>query len=131
MYLDTDIILALVKEEDWLKPHVHMLELTSAKTSVFAVIEARLVMEREYGRREALAVFSLLQKLPIKLLPFDENVLAKSQELMQQYPRLNIFDAVHVAFALLHDEVLLSTDTLFATISGLKRKDPRQLPEKN
>ncbi len=127
MYLDTDIILALVKKEDWLKEHVDISKLKSAKTSVVTVVEAQLVLEREYSRTEALALLSKIKKLNIILMPFEESVLQKCQELLQQYPRLNIFDSVHVAFALTYDKLLISTDTIFMTISGLKRKDPREM----
>lgn len=126
MYLDTDIILALTKREDWLKEHVQLSQLQPARTSVFTVIEAQLVMEREYSRQDALQILPMIQKMNIQLWPFDERILRKSQELRQEYPRLNIFDAVHVAFALIHDETLIGTDSVFSTIANLKRKDPRE-----
>ncbi|MBI4980220.1 PIN domain-containing protein [Candidatus Woesearchaeota archaeon] len=127
MYLDTDIILALVKKEDWLKEHVNFSKLRPATTSVFTVIEARIVLEREYSREEALSVLPTIRKLNIQLLPLDERVLGKSEELMQCFPRLNIFDSVHVAFALIYDDILVSTDTVFPTITNLKCKDPREI----
>ncbi len=127
MYLDTDIILALAKKEDWLKKHVSIDKIQPARTSVFAIIEAQLVLEREYSRQEALQVLSAVQKLMINLLPFDERVLSKSQELLREHPQLNIFDSVHAAFALVHQDLLVSTDTVYPTIPGLNVKDPRAM----
>ncbi len=125
MYLDTDIILALVKKEDWLKRYVDFDSLQPARTSVFTLIEARLVLEREYSRKEALAVLSTVLKKNISLLSLDECILKKSQELLEQYIQLNHFDSIHAAFALVHDETLVSTDHIFKAISGLKIQNPR------
>lgn len=127
MYLDTDIILALIKKEDWLKSHVNLSKLQPARTSVFTLIEARIILEREYSRKEALRVLPVVSKLGITLVPFEEAVLRKSLELSEKYPQLNTFDSVQVAFAMVHDEILISTDTLFPKIEGLKVKDPRDL----
>ena len=127
MYLDTDIILALTKKEDWLKKHVPLSKLKSAKTSVLTIIEAKIVLEREYGREEALAVLAYVRKLGIELLPLDTRVLEKSQYLQEKYPQLHIFDAVHAGFAFVYKELLVSTDTLFPQIEEIDCRDPREL----
>ncbi len=127
MYLDTDVILALVKQEDWLQEHIDLSKLQPAATSVITILEARLVLEREYGRKQALDVLSSVQKHQITLLPFTELILKKSQQLLQKYPRLNNFDSLHAAFALVHNKTLVSTDTLFPTIVEITVKDPREL----
>lgn len=126
MYLDTDIILALAKKEDWLKRYVDLASLQPALTSVITIIEARLVLEREYSRKEALAVLSTISKKNITILPVDEKIIQKSQELLEQYHQLNHFDSLHAAFALVHNETLVSTDHIFKEIAGLKTKNPRE-----
>ena len=126
-YLDTDIILALTKKEDWLKAHVSLAKMMPACTSVFTILEARLVLEREYGRTDALKVLEAIKEFNLTLLPLTEAVLQKSQELLREYPSLNHFDSVHVAFALLHNYTIIGTDTIFAKIAGLRSKDPRAL----
>ena len=127
MYLDTDIILGLTKKEDWLKKHINFTKIKDPKTSVFTIIEARLVLEREYSREEALDVLSAVRRKGIQLLSFDEKVLTKSQELLRKYERLNHFDAIHVAFAIENNETLLSTDHIFSSIEIVDHKDPRDL----
>ena len=124
-YLDTDIILALTKKEDWLKAHVSLDKCAPACTSAVTILEARIVMEREYGRTEALKVSDTVKALNLTILPLTEAVLQKSQELLQNYPSLNHFDSMHVAFALLHNLTIIGTDTIFAKITGLRSKDPR------
>ena len=126
MYLDTDIILALIKDEDWLKEHVDLKQMQPAKTSVFTVIEAELVLLREYSRNDAIAVLDKLKTLKIEILPVTEPIIKQSQKLLSQYSELNIFDSIHVACAVVNDELIVSTDTVFQNILGLKRKDPRE-----
>ena len=125
MYLDTDIILALIKEEDWLKKYVHFSQLQCPQTSVFTIVEARIVLLREYSRKEALSVLPQIKKLNVQLLPLEQQIIEKSQELLATYPQLNIFDAVHAASAMIHNEIIVSTDSVYQKIVGLKRKDPR------
>ena len=52
MYLDTDIILAIVKPSDWLKDVVErkIKVLSDPKTSVFTLVEAEIVLNREASR---------------------------------------------------------------------------------
>src|SRR3989344_7200070 len=95
MYLDTDIILALVKETDWLKPHINLDLIKDPKTSVFAIIEAELIMDREYGREFVQTVLKTIEANQIKIIPLDEKTTKKSAELLAIYSQLNIFDSVH------------------------------------
>jgi predicted nucleic acid-binding protein len=126
-YLDTDIILALIKDDDWLKNYVSISNLRPACTSVFTIVEARIVLEREYSKEKALEALDKIKELKISLIEFDEKILKKSQELLTDYTNLNNFDAIHVSFALVNDLVIIGTDKVFAKISGLKRKDPREI----
>jgi len=71
MYLDTDVVLALIKEEDWLKDYVKLSELRPAKTSAITIIEVRLVILREYSRKKALESLSEIKKLKVEIIPTD------------------------------------------------------------
>lgn len=128
MYLDTDIILALIKPEDWLKAYVErgLEEINEEKvTSLITVIESELVLMREYSRELALSAFEEIKKKGIKLLPISVEVIEESTKLLKKYSKLNIFDSVHLANAMLRREEILSTDSLFDEIEGIKRVDPR------
>lgn len=127
MYLDTDIILALIKEEDWLKEKVKKIQVQNAKTSALTIIEARLVLEREYSRIESTNALDKIKKQAIEITIVDKKVIEKSQELMQQYPNIGIFDSIHAATALILNEKMVSTDHIFHQIVELSVKDPRTI----
>ncbi len=129
MYLDTDIILGLIKDEDWLKQYVAPARFKLAKTSTITIIEARLVLGREYSRKEAIDALGKIKKLKIKIMPLDITVIEKSQELLAAYPTLGIFDSIHAATAMNLNEQIISTDTIFTRIDGLRKIDPRDLAD--
>jgi len=128
MYLDTDVILALIKPEDWLKAYVEigLEEIKEEKvTSLITVIECEIVLMREYSRELAISAFEEIKKKGIKLLPISVDAIEESTKLQKKYPKLNIFDSVHLANAISRREEILSTDSLFDEIEGVKRIDPR------
>lgn len=127
MYLDTDIILALIKNEDWLKNHVSKLNLKNAVTSSFTIIEARIVLVREYSRKEANEALNKIKNLNVEILSVDKNVIEKSQELIEKYSNLGMFDAIHLACAIAHNKTILSTDNVFKEIKEINYKDPRDI----
>lgn len=125
MYLDTDIILALVKETDWLKPYVDLKLVKAPRTSTFTIVEAELVMEREYGRPFVYSVLDTVKSNKIDIIPLTQKVVEKSRDLLKANPNLNIFDSVHAAFAIIENETILSTDNIFKKILPMKCADPR------
>ena len=128
VYLDTDCILALVKEKDWLKKSVEKRIKKEKKlcTCVLSVVESRLVLIREENIDVALCVEDKLKNLNVKLLPLDDRILKKSNELMKQFDFLGTFDSLHIACANLHGEKILSTDHIFEIIPDLLVEDPRK-----
>lgn len=127
MYLDTDIILGLLKKSDWLKPHINIKKIKNPKTSALVLIEAELVLAREYSRKQSLSVYEKVKDLDIQILPVGENIIKKSTKLMEEYPKLNIFDSVHAAFSVIKKETILSTDNVFENIENVKTMDPRKI----
>ncbi len=125
MYLDTDILLALIKQEDWLKKYVVLSDLKNPKTSALNIIEARIVLNREYSREHAINVLSKVYKLKIKIIEIDEKIIKKSQELIERYANLNMFDAIHAATSIINNEVIIGTDNVFDKIIEVKKIDPR------
>jgi predicted nucleic acid-binding protein len=127
MYLDTDIVLSQIKERDWLKEIVKrkLSEIDEElKTSAITVVECQIVLLREEGREEAIKTMERIDFLGLKILPLTKEVLAKSTELLSKYPKLNIFDSIHLAHVILEGEKILSTDHLFDEINGVTRVDP-------
>ena len=104
MYLDTDCILALGKDSDWLKDIVKK-RIRSKRdlcTSVLTIIECRLVLLRESTKASALNIEEVCKDLKITLLGLDEEILAESNQLMRKYDFLGTFDALHVQYHLPH-----------------------------
>jgi predicted nucleic acid-binding protein len=127
VYLDTDCILALVKDSDWLKAPVEK-RLRGEKrlfTSVLTIVECRLVLLREATTEEVFRVEEIIKKWKIKLIPLDESVMKRSKKLMRQNEFLGTFDSIHIATALIHKEQILSTDHVFSLIPELDVEDPR------
>lgn len=60
MYLDTDVLLALIKSDDWLKSRINFKRISKPKTSIISALECQIVLEREEGRKFTVSV---LQKL--------------------------------------------------------------------
>jgi len=128
VYLDTDCILTLVKDKDWLKKPVEKRIKNEKKlcTSVLSVVESRLILIREENIDSALSVEEKIKNMNIKLLPLDEQILKESNHLMWQFDFLGTFDALHIATAKLKKEKILSTDHIFELIPGLPVEDPRK-----
>lgn len=124
-YLDTDIILALVKPKDWLK-NAKLNKIEEPVTSVFTIIEAEIVLEREFGRKLVTSVLDKIKR-KISILSLTENILEKSNELLNKYHNLNIFDSIHLAFCIINKFPIISTDNLFDTIEEIEKIDPRDL----
>ncbi len=76
------------------------------------------------GRNEAVKVMERIKPLGLRILPLTEDVLIKSTELLAKYPKLNIFDSIHLAHTILEGERILSTDRLFDEVEGVVRVDP-------
>ena len=127
MYQDTDIILALIKPSDWLSPHVNLKKLKNPKTSTLTLVEAQIVLNREYSRKTALDAFDKIKSTGIEIEPLNLDVVEKSAHLLKKYDKLTIFDSVHAAFVILNKDVVLSTDSIFDSIEGVIRIDPRKL----
>lgn len=127
MYLDTDVVLALVKEEDWLKSAVDPDALREPKTSVVTVIEIQLVYFEERGRDFLSAVPDLVRDEGVEILGLSPDVIDASSRLLGAYKRLNVFDSVHLGHASLLEEPIVSTDTLYPDIEEVQHLDPREL----
>jgi hypothetical protein len=127
VYLDTDVILSQLKERDWLKESVEkkLGEMNEKlKTSAITIVECQIVLLREDSRSSAIDVLDRIREFRVEVLPLTEEVLQLSKELLEKYPKLNIFDSLHLAHVLHEGEKIMSTDSLFDEIEGVARVDP-------
>jgi predicted nucleic acid-binding protein len=125
VYLDTDVILAVIKRDDWLKRYVNLKRIHHPKTSVLTIVEAELVLIREVSREAAISCLKEVKEKGITLLPIGQEILKISSDFLEKYPRLNLFDSIHAAFSFKLKEEILSTDSIFDGVSEIKKRDPR------
>ena len=127
MYLDTDIILGQLKVDDWLAPTLDNIDFRHPKTSVVTVIEIQLVMFDSWSRSRLAAVSTDIVNLGIAVLPLTKEVLQSSADNLQAYPRLNVFDSLHIGHAEVLAEPIISTDSLYPDIESVTHHDPRSI----
>jgi predicted nucleic acid-binding protein len=136
--LETDMLYAYVKKEDWLKE--------TAKNIISRIIKGefgQVYVPREclhelfyVSKEEGVSMDELInrastltaiQNLVFIDTTFEIDLLALV--LMRQYSFSSIFDAYYAATALnqIEDHTIVSTDIIFDCIPGLLRIDPRKM----
>ncbi|MEM3104655.1 MAG: PIN domain-containing protein [Candidatus Bathyarchaeia archaeon] len=136
--VETDILYAYIKREDWLKPTADKVILQIARGRLGTVYASRESLHEIYyiSREEGVSIDELIARFAaltaIENLVFLEttceiDLLALA--LIRQYGISSIFDAYYAATAVnqVPDHTIISTDTVFDTIPGIKRIDPREL----
>jgi len=138
MLLESDIFIAYIKKEDWLKE--------TATKLVQAVEDGRLTPAQVSTEifHEIYYVFS--DYAPVSVIMADEAKIATLKNvqfinpdsliyltalnIMETYGVRSIFDAVYAATALsanVPDHTIVSTDGTYDLIRGMRRLDPRKL----
>ncbi len=138
MMIETDVLYAYVKKDDWLKPAAEQVISKIIQGELGTVYASRESLHEMYyvSKEEGLSVDELIARTAaltaIENLTFLEttpeiDLLALA--LIRQYRITSIFDAYYAATALnqVPDRTIISTDTVFDAIPGVKRIDPREL----
>ena len=117
MFADTDFILALIKDTDWLKENaVKILKENKGKinTSVSVIIELALICKRlKINTMNAFAnVFEI-----INVYEETYSICMKAALYIEKY-NLTVFDAFNAAFC--KDEKIISSDSVYENV-GIKR----------
>ena len=117
MFADTDFILALVKDTDWLKENaVKILNDNKGKikTSISVMIEVALICKK--FKLNAMNAFAHI----FEIIAVDEenySVCMKASLYIEKY-NLNVFDAFHAAFC--GDDKIISSDDVYENV-GIER----------
>lgn len=127
MYLDTDVILAHLKVDDWLSSVVDLETLDEPKTSVATWLEIQYAMQDEWNRERLTTTSEELETDGIELVPLEVEHIEAGSKLQRRYDSLNLFDAVHLGAATVLGEQIVSTDTLYPEIAEVDSVDPRDL----
>ena len=117
MFADTDFLLALVKESDWLKEkaeEILSLNKEHITTSISVMLEVAIIC-----RRLGISItptFSQICGL-IGVDEFTRTICLKAAMLMERY-ELNIFDAFHAAYC--GGDAIISSDAVYDRL-GIER----------
>ncbi len=136
MIVETDMLYAYIKREDWLKPTALRLIEMIASGELGEVKASREVLHEIYyvslaeGTTldevlERLTYLTLIKNLRFVETTWEDDLAAIS--LMRQYGLSSIFDAYYAALALREGEPLISTDRAYDRVPGLRRLDPRDI----
>jgi predicted nucleic acid-binding protein len=136
--IETDMLYAYIKKEDWLKFAANNLISRIIKGEFGTVYASRETLHEIYyvskgegvSKDELItrgAALTAIENLSFLDTTFEIDLLALA--LMQQYGFTSIFDAYYAATALnqVEDHTIVSTDTAFDAVPGIKRIDPREI----
>jgi predicted nucleic acid-binding protein len=136
--IETDMLYAYVKKEDWLKPAANKLLSKIVKGEFGTVYASRETLHEIYyvSKQEGVLVDELIARvaaltaidnLTFLDTTFEIDLLALA--LIRQYGFTSLFDAYYAATVLnqVEDHTIISTDTVFDCIPGIKRIDPRKI----
>ena len=136
--IETDMLYAYVKKQDWLKETANKIISRIIKGDFGQVFASRESLHELYyvSKEEAVSTDELIARgaaiTAIQNLTFLETTLEidlLALVLMRQYGFTSIFDAYYAATALnqVEDHTIISTDKVFDCIPGLIRMDPRKI----
>lgn len=111
MYVETDFLLALAKDTDWLKEEATTaLDEHDVETSLTAFVEFLLISER-YDFDRTRAVANLLEL--VELVPKQDQYIVLKATSYQDEEGMTAFDAVHAAIAETRRQPILSSDKAY------------------
>ncbi len=138
MLIESDILIAYIKKKDWLKPVAERI-IRDIKTGRYGTVQipSEVFHELYYVMSEFTTLDVIQRNLAkIRALKNVEFLVAEPEtyilavSLMQMYNISSFFDAIYAAHALspkCPDNTIISTDSVYDRIRGIKRIDPRYL----
>lgn len=124
MYVESDFLVALVKNDDWLQEaamQAHEDE-SDIHTSILAYAEVLVLFysreQAEYEIDVPRAISNLLELVPVEPAQHEDAILAAAA-LLEEYD-LTPFDALHAGVITTRGESVLSSETAYDTV-GLDR----------
>lgn len=119
VYVETDFLLALIKESDWLKGRAQTeLEQRDVVTSPYAYLELLLI--REQREFDYITLFANLLDLVPVATDEERQIVLKSVHYFEE--GLTAFDAFHAATAETRGHSILGSDKAFENV------DPDRVP---
>ena len=128
MLLDSDVFIAIIKEEDRLKqPSLKILKavekrkLKNAYASVASIQEIIFwLLNRNLRDKILLTVSRIFELKNLEWIPLTKEIFLTASALIEEY-KLGAFDAYMAATALSKDRIIVSSDHIYDKIKGIKR----------
>lgn len=122
MYLDVDVLLALIKEKDFNKIYANKINSIKEEkyTSVMSLVELEIVIKREISNILSMEIDMLILKIipDLKIVDCNKKIFEDSLKLRIKYG-MGIFDSIHAATSLNFDKRIASTDNVYSKIKNL------------
>ena len=138
MLIESDILIAYIKKQDWLKSTAERI-IGDVESGVFGIVQipSEVFHELYYVMSEFTALdiihtnFSKIRSLKnVEFLEANPETYILAVTLMQTYGIKSFFDAIYAAHTLspeCPDNTILSTDKVYDRIKGIRRVDPRKI----
>ena len=137
MLIESDLFIAYLKSEDWLKPYAEKIlkaiengKLQNIQTSTDVIHEIYYVFKDYAPPNIILGNLAKIATIPnITYIDPTREIILSAVELTDLH-KLTIFDAIYAATAHTNhvpDHTILSTDSAYDKIPGIERIDPRQI----
>ena len=138
MLIESDIIIALIKRRDWLKPVAENILMLIKKGDLRPIeISTEIFHELYYVASEFVDLDIVLENFVkiaglenIKFLRPKPETYITAVFIMKNYNITSIFDAIYAAHILnkdSSDNIIISTDHIYDKIPEIKRVDPSKL----
>jgi len=136
--IESDILIAHIKKKDWLKPIADRI-IKDVEAGRFGVVQipSEVFHELYYVMSEFTTLdtiqanFARIRSLKnVRFLDPNPETYILAVSLVQTYNISSFFDAIYAAHALspeCPDNTIISTDSVYNKIKGIKRIDPRDL----
>ena len=138
MLLESDMLIAYLKKDDWLKPTAERVigaveagRLGEVACSAATLHEMYYVFSEHAPIHTILADFARITTMKnLKFLNPDPETYLSALHLAETYKISSVFDALYAATALspsVPDHTIISTDAVFEKVPGLRRQAPEDL----
>jgi predicted nucleic acid-binding protein len=135
--IESDLLLAVIKKEDRLKPAAERIlekiqagEIRGVYASTSAIQEVIFWFYNRQLNKELTQAVSILSHLRhVEWVPVYPEICITASLILNEY-KTSPFDAYHIATALSRDRTILSTEHIYDKIKGITKIEPTEYAKK-
>ena len=128
MYLTTDVIMAMIEDEEWFNKEVDRSRIIDPKTSVMTIFEILRIDSQINSAKQD--ILEKIKKEKIEILSLTPDMTEKIQYILNKHSDMfdiGSLESIHVAHSLSIDDTIISTNKMYSYIDEVKYTDPRHL----